>query len=166
MKSIVPGFYGPEHGIEDGQEHTHASDDDDLLGLSSGEESIVEALDGVVEADGGQRRHAESAAYLPAPAEDGTLAAHLARIAIEGRHADQRGDCPARQPSQFLYFRDQAGGSGRSDTAHAGQPLSKIGVMSSDVAGQLGLDLADLWAIPSVMASMFFLAAAWLTGNR
>lgn len=34
MKGIVPRFSGSDHGIEDGQELAHASDDGDFLGFS------------------------------------------------------------------------------------------------------------------------------------
>ena len=57
MKRIVPGFSSSDHGIEDGEELAHASDDGDLSGLSRGDEALVELLDGGVEVDGHQRRH-------------------------------------------------------------------------------------------------------------
>ena len=144
MKGVVPRFSGPDHGIEDGQELAHASDDGDLLRLADGNETLVEMFDDGVEADSHQGCHVEASAYLAAPAEDGPLSPHLSRVAIEGSNTYQGADFPARQSSQLWHLRDQAGGGGRADTAYTGQPLSKIGMMGLDVPGEIGLDLIEL----------------------
>ena len=73
MKRIVPGFGGSDHGIEDGQEFAHAGDDGNLFGFACGDEAVVELLDDGVESDGRERCHVESAAHLPASAEDGVV---------------------------------------------------------------------------------------------
>jgi len=146
MKRIVPGFTGSDHGVEDGQELAHASDDGDFFGFAGGDEAIVELLDDDVEADRSQGGHVEAAPYLPAPAEDGPFAAHLAGIAIERRNADQGADLAAGQTPQFGDIGDQRGDGGWADAAHAGQPLGEIGMMRFDVPGEFGLDLVELGA--------------------
>jgi hypothetical protein len=97
-------------------------------------------------ANGCQRRHVEAPADLCASAEDGALAAHTTGIAIERGYTDQGGDFPARQTPQFGHFRDQAGGGGRADAAHAAEQLGKIGVVGVDVPGQFRLDFIELGA--------------------
>ena len=146
MKRIVPGFTCSEHGVEDGQEFAHASDDGDLFGLAGGNEAIVELLDDDVEADGSQGGHVKATPYLSAPAEDGPFAAHLAGIAIEGRNADQGADFAAGQTPQFGDIGDQRGDGGRADATDTGQPLGEIGMMRFDVPGEFGLDLVKLGA--------------------
>ena len=95
MKRIVPRFSGFDHGIEDGQELAHASDDGDLFGFSGSDEAVVELFDDGIETDGCQGGHIEAPSHLPTTTEDGALAAHLSGIAVEGRHADQGADFAA-----------------------------------------------------------------------
>src|SRR5512144_964089 len=123
MKGIVPGFSGSDHGVEDGQELAHASDDGDLLGFAGENQAIVESADHRVEADGGQCRHVEAASDLSAPAEDGALAAHLAGVAIERGNADEGTDFPAGQAAQFRDVGNQGSDGGRTDAAYASKPL-------------------------------------------
>ena len=146
MNRIVPIFTGSDHGVEDGQKLAHASDDSDLFGFSDADEAIVEVLDDAVESNCGQGGHVKTAPHLPATAENCAFAAHLPRVAIEGRDADQGTYFAAGQAAQLGDIGNQCRDRGRADATYAGQTLCEIGVVRLDVFGQFRLDLVKLRA--------------------
>lgn len=82
----------PEHRVEDRQQLEHTGGQGDLLRLARGEEPLVERPDDGVVAGGDERAHIQRRAQPRPPAPDTVLAPQLARVAVEGRNARERGD--------------------------------------------------------------------------
>jgi hypothetical protein len=80
------------HGIKDGEELAHRSDECDFLGLASGAEAIIEDLDVWVVTGSDQSSHVEHSSDLGASAPHRTSASQSATVTVEGSHTYQGGD--------------------------------------------------------------------------
>src|SRR5688572_29680593 len=87
------------HGVEDGEELSHAVDERDFLELAGCYETLVMSADDRVVAGGGECRHIQRAADFEAPAVDATSTAHLARVPGERGQTDERCDLATGQVS-------------------------------------------------------------------
>ena len=90
--SFFPQRVGLQQGIEDQEQLMHAGHERQLLGFAGSEQSLVEDADHRIAAGSHQRRHVQRCAHARATAPDEALAAHLAAVAVEGAHANQRAD--------------------------------------------------------------------------
>ena len=85
-----------EHGVEDNKQLAHAGSESQLLGLTSGQQPLVEVPDDGIEATGGQGSHVQDSADPGASTPDGAFA-----TPIEGSHPHQGGDLSAVQGAQL-----------------------------------------------------------------
>ena len=113
----------PEHGVQQGQEFSHAGDDDDLALFSGLLQTLCENSDQRIESDGGQRGHVEHGADRGPSTADGALALKLSGVVVEGRDADQRRDLPAVGGAQFAELGQEGGAE---DCADAGDGLEEF----------------------------------------
>ena len=81
-----------EHGVEDNEQLAHTGCEGQLLGLTSGQQPLVEVLDDGVEAAGYQRSHVQGGTDPGASTPDGAFASESAAVPVEGSHSHQGGD--------------------------------------------------------------------------
>lgn len=77
--------------VEHRQQLAHAGDLGNILALAGHPQALVAGVECRVVSycrDGG---HVQRLSHIGAPTPDATLPTHLARVAVQGRHADQRG---------------------------------------------------------------------------
>jgi len=140
MERFIPNLSGSGHGIENGQELSHAGDDGDLFEFSCGNESIIKALDHLVPTDRGPCCHGETTADLGAPCEDGSFSSHLPRIAIKGCDAWERADFTTGQLPQLRNLCNKHGDRGRAHARDCDQQMGKIRMVNLDARGNLAFD--------------------------
>jgi len=140
MKRRIPRRACFDHGVEDGQEFSHTGDERDLLGFARGHEAVIEELDGGVVASSHERGHVQNAPHATASTEDGALAAHAARVAVDGRYADQRANLAARGPAQFWNLGNQSGNGYLADPLDTAEQRGKIGKVRLDMLGHIAVD--------------------------
>ena len=133
------------HGIEDGQQFTHAGDHHHFEGLSGGGETRSEALDLRIMATGTQSGHVERAADGLSAAGDGAFAGHATRVVVEGGNAGQRADLFAVQGAEFGGFGKEGGAGGVADADEAGEDFMFAGevLVLVDELGDFLVDLFD-----------------------
>ena len=90
-----------DHGVEYYEQLAHAGCESQLLGLTSGQQPLVEVPDDRVEAAGYQRSHVQGSADPGTTAPDSPFASQSATVPVEGSHAHQRGDLSAIQRAQL-----------------------------------------------------------------
>src|SRR2546428_13236087 len=81
-----------EHGVENGEQLTHARGEGELRRFAGGAEPLVEGDEDRVMAYGHDGTHVEHGPDLRAPAPDRPAAAEGAAIAVEGGDAHERRD--------------------------------------------------------------------------
>ena len=89
---MLPLFAVSDHGVEDGQEFSHAGSDGDFGWFSGFDQTLIESMDNRVEPGGGHGRHVEGGPNVGAPSPYGTFAAKGAAVTVHGRDADEGGD--------------------------------------------------------------------------
>jgi len=100
-RRVGPRAPSAEHGVKDGQQFVHASDQSQLFGFTSSKKILVMRFQNGIMSRAYQRRHVECfASYGPASA-DHASATELPAVAIDGRHADQSGDLVSRGGTQL-----------------------------------------------------------------
>ena len=115
-----------DHGVEEGQELSHAGGECDLAAFAGGFESLIEGSDDGVASCGGEGGHVECGADVGASASDGACALESAGVSVEGRDADQCADLSSVGGAQFVERGDECGaeydagaGDGSYDFVHA-----------------------------------------------
>ena len=116
-----------EHGVEENQQLAHAGCEGQLLGLSSGQQQLVEVPDDGVEAAGYQRTHVQGGADPGASTPDGAFAPQGAAVPVEGSHLYQGGDLPAVQRAQLRQIGQE---SERELLSHAGNGAQEVILLS------------------------------------
>jgi len=144
MSSVAPARLGADHGVEDGQELAHASDQRHLGQLARGEQMLVMRLDGGVMDGGGQSGHVERAAHLEATTGDATPAVSDTGIVGDGRHTDQSADLAASQPAEFGQGGDQGSAGDRADATGGTQQRMERGEVLLDMSLHLRVDVFEL----------------------
>lgn len=81
-----------EHCVQDGQQFAHAGGESNFLGLTYGEEAVVEGMQHRIVANGDERRHVKRRADARAASLAGSLSAELATVATERRDTHECGD--------------------------------------------------------------------------
>lgn len=80
-----------DHGIENGEQLAHASDQGDFERFTVGPQAFVEIANHGVAPGGDQRRYVQSAANRSSPTPNGASAFECAAVAIEGGQTRQSG---------------------------------------------------------------------------
>jgi hypothetical protein len=68
MSSVLPWFFVPEDGVEDGEEFSSDGDESELFRLSGVEEAKIESAQNGIASGGGDGGHIERAAHGCPPA--------------------------------------------------------------------------------------------------
>ena len=92
-----PRLFVSDHGIEDGQELSHAGDEGDLFPFASGQEFLVMGFDGEVVPGRHERGHVEGVSDGGSSAANAACPARLAAVVVERRESHQRRDALARR---------------------------------------------------------------------
>src|SRR5215218_11184680 len=103
-----PGSALSHQSVEDDQQLPHTRNRHHLLGLSGLNESLVEFLDGGIEARSDQGSHVESASLTLA------LPPHTVRRPLKVRESPLRGATPTRAESSLGEREPSSGSSARS----------------------------------------------------
>ena len=90
-----------DHGVQDGEQFTHASDQGHFLRLTDRQQPLVEVADDGIVTGRGQGPHVENTPNPGASAPDGASASQGAAVPVEGRHAHQGRDLPSVQSAQL-----------------------------------------------------------------
>ena len=123
----APGRALLEHGIEYDEQFAHTGDEGHLLGLTSGQQPLVEVPDDGIESAGGQRSHVQDGSDPGVSIPDGAFATHGAAVPVEGSHSHQGGDLA---PVQGAKLR-QMGQKGEGELlSHAGNGAQEVVLLS------------------------------------
>src|SRR5436190_8011550 len=95
LSSVLPWFLVPEHSIEDGEKLAGDCDEGNHLGLTEGEQVLIEGPQHVVATDCGHCRHEDGRANGCATAGDHAFALPLAGLLGARCDSDQAGDLVA-----------------------------------------------------------------------
>ena len=80
------------HEVDNSEQLTHAGSDSNFEWLLPGTEALIECFDNWIATTSSQRRHIKHPAYVCTAAEDVTIAALLATVAIKRSDAHQLAD--------------------------------------------------------------------------
>jgi hypothetical protein len=104
----LPWGLGPDDCIEDAEEAPHARDERNLLWTPPFDQAFVMFADNRVPTGRGERCHVQSVANVSAATGDGSLAAHLPRIAIDRRDTDESSDAATIELAELRQISDQS----------------------------------------------------------
>ncbi len=152
--SCLPWFFGPDDGVEDGDELVHTGDEGDFARLSSSTQAVVERLDHRIEPRANPGRHIQRRPHSHTPTANMAAAAMLAAVMVQRRNANQ---CRHRTPIQLTQLRQfgQQGGVPPSGPHTAPRsttpPAHGHSGLSSTAAVDVGLDAAEFLLQPADM---------------
>ena len=94
-------FEVTDHGIEDGKEFVHASDESDFFLLTALEQRLVKGMDEKIRPGSGDSSHVEDLANGSAPTFDTAWTAPFTAVVVEGGNPDQGSDLFLVELAQF-----------------------------------------------------------------
>src|SRR3981189_3422888 len=112
LSSVLPWFLVPEHSIEDGEKLAGDCDEGNHLGLTEGEQVLIEGPQHVVATDCGHCRHEDGRANGCATAGDHAFALPLAGLLGERCDPDQAGDPAGVAFAPLAYIGQEHPGGG------------------------------------------------------
>jgi hypothetical protein len=117
--------WGPilQHGVEHGQQLSHARGEYDLLGFPGRAQTLVERANDGIEARRHECAHREGCADLCTSAPDRALPTPRPGVTIQGGLPHQRGDLFAGQRAKFRQRRQERRRQHRPDAGRAPQEL-------------------------------------------
>src|SRR6478672_3501292 len=118
-----PGFAVTQHGVEDGQQLAHGSDEGETGRFAGLAQTAVEGLEHRVVLDGDQASHVERRPDLDAAPLDLALTAISAAVAVHRGEAGESSDLVAVDLAEFRQLGDQSAGD---DVANAGHAFEQI----------------------------------------
>lgn len=130
-----PVGVGFDHGVEGGEEFSHAGGDGFFERFSGGGEALVEGLDGGVAAECGEGGHVKCGADVSASSPDGALSFELSAVVVEGCESGECGDLFAIELSEFGEVGEEREGGDVSDAGDGGEDvglLLPIGVFADE----------------------------------
>src|SRR5436190_15316882 len=128
VSSVLSTNGGPatvmfEHGVEYGEQLTHARGESELGSFAGRAEPLVEGDEDRVMTHGHDGTHVEDGPDLRAPAPDRAPAAQGSAVAVEGGDADERGNLPTTQRAEFGQGRHERGGQDGADAGGTAQQV-------------------------------------------
>src|SRR5262249_19919970 len=113
-RTVDPRYIVAKHRVEDGDDLTHHSDEDDLGFLSGGREAIVEGSELGIATVADQSRHVEHAPHRSTAAPDAAHPLEPAAVKVVGRNSDQRRNLLAVHLSEFWQQGEERDGQHRA----------------------------------------------------
>lgn len=101
MNGFMPSRVGARHGVENGQQFSHAGDERQFLRLAGSNESLLERRDDNVMFARHQRAHAQHRAYRRSSPLPKASPAHRARVATQWRDPREFRNRATRELSEF-----------------------------------------------------------------
>ena len=117
MVEVVPGGAVPEHGVNGGEQFSHAGHHGDLPRLSGSDKSFVEGLYGWIVDSGAHGSHVESSPDVSPSSRDAPSAPVGSAVSVKWCYSHKGGYLPSIEASQFGKSAHQGE---RGDLAHAG----------------------------------------------
>jgi len=146
MDRIIPRGIVFDHGIEDAQQFAHASNQCNLLGLTSSQQALVEHAHHRVVTRSHQRGHVQGRSQCRTPTTDAPLTFEPTRVMVIGCHPHQRADLSAVELSQLGQLSYQRCHRGWPQSFDLAQQSVQISVMVCQVPSQISLNMAQLCA--------------------
>ncbi len=143
--SCFPRGSVSEDSVEDCEELSCDGGEGSLFGFSLRDQVAIEAFEGWVMPGGGEGSHVEGCADVGASSPYGSLSAHGSAVAVEGRDADERGDAPSAEGSEFGEIGDQGSCGGVTDPGNAFEEvlgLAPCGGFADRIA-ELGFEVGE-----------------------
>ena len=116
-----PGSTVSHHGVEDGQELSHARHQSNLFGFAGCYQSLIECFDQRVVSAGDQRSHVESFTNPRPATPDATPAPEGSRVPVEWGYTDQSGELSRRKRAKLWKLGQKRAAQNRPDSGNAPQ---------------------------------------------
>ncbi len=152
--SVLPFGFCPDDRVENGEELTEAGDDCDFLWSAALNEALVGGFDDGIMPNGDERGHVQDVADAASSAANHAMAAPCARISVEWRDADERGQLAAIERAEFGQFGDEGSRGHRADARHGGQEIFRFapGGRGTDAVIDIDIDVRERFYQKSEMA--------------
>ena len=119
----MPRGVGPDHGVQDREELSHARGERHVLGLAGRAEPMVEGPDYGIASGADQRSHEEGRAHGRPTAPDQALAFERPTVAGKGRHPDQSRNLFTGQRPELRELADERAAENRATTGRRAQEI-------------------------------------------